>query len=638
MSLIKQLWLAIILIMGLAFGTSFIINIATSKNYLEEQLAMKNTDNAVSLALSISQMEKDPVAVNLMLSAQFDNGHYAYIKLTDPNHQLITERVSEEKEIRVPSWFKQFINISPDPGVAQIQDGWIQYGVLSLSSSTQFAYLDLWNGTKWMLLWSTLIAIVCGMIGTIILKAITRPLLEMVAMTEAIGDKNFISIQEPNTIEFKSLARALNHLSQKIKDMLKDQSNLLEQMRLEANYDELTGLMNRKYFSNRVATYIENEDNFMQGVLVISHICNLTEINEKLGAATTDSVLKRIGLALEGYCKQHSTVIAGRLTGADFAIFSSEPVDHNTLCEKVESLLKEASGLPSQLNNLILKTTVSDIKKSDQLEHLKQLIATIRIKTQSDEVDIMAWIHQEDATVYQSQDESEWRTLITTAIQAKRLKLAAFPVISNDGKVLHYESPARLQLHVKGPWLEAGEFIPWANQLGLVTQLDLLVLEKAIKTLIKDETQTIAVNVSTNAMFAPDYHGRLHRLLSNSPAVAKRLWLEVSENSAFEHLPQLTSFCEVAKALGCQLGVKHVGSQISKLGELHALNLDYIKVDASIVRNIDKNPGNKAFLKGICLIAHSIGLITIAEGVQTEQELSTLPELGIDASTGPIIQ
>jgi len=329
MSLIKQLWLVILLVMALAFSASFIINTVTSKNYLEQQLEMKNTDNAVSLALSISQMEKDPVAINLMLSAQFDNGHYAYIRLHDPNKQLITERVNDETFDHIPTWFMQLIDIAPNPGIAQIQDGWTQFAVLSLASSTDFAYLDLWKGTKWMLLWSTIIALVCGIIGSLILKMIVRPLDEMVEMTEAIGDKKFTSIAEPNTFEFKSLARALNRLSQKIKDMLKDESELLEQMRLEANYDEITGLMNRKYFGSRIATYMENDDDFTEGVLVVSHINILAEINETLGSAATDSILKRMGLALQAYCKQHPALISGRLTGADFGVFSTKPITYD---------------------------------------------------------------------------------------------------------------------------------------------------------------------------------------------------------------------------------------------------------------------------------------------------------------------
>ncbi len=638
MSLIKQLWLAILLIMAFAFGASFIINTATSKNYLEQQLEMKNTDNAVSLALSISQMEKDPVAVNLMLSAQFDNGHYSYIRLTDPNNQLMTERVNENLDSSVPSWFKHLINISPNPGVAQIQDGWTQYGMLTLASSTNFAYLDLWRGTRWMLLWSAIIAIACGVIGTLILKVIVHPLHEMVAMTEAIGDKKFISIKEPDTLEFKALAKALNRLSQKIKDMLKNESSLLEQMRLEANYDDITGLMNRKYFSSRVAAYIENDEEFTQGVLVVCHISNLAEINHALGSAATDSFLKRMGLALQDYCHKHPTVISGRLTGADFAVFSSKPIDHHYLCEQVEATLIEAASLQSQFDAFALHTKSSEVKKSEQLDGLKQLISTIRSKTNTAEADIMNWIHQQDATIYESHDKATWRNMLTSSIENRWLKLASFPAVSNAGKVIHYESPVRLQLTADGPWLVAAEFISWANQLGLAGQLDLLVLETAIQTIAGDESLSIAVNVSTNAMFDDNYLALLNKLLSNNTPLASRLWLEVTEQSAFENLPQFLTFCEIAEPLGCKLGVKHVGTQISRLGELHDLDLDYIKVDASIIRNIDKNPGNKAFLKGLCLIAHSIGLIAIAEGVQREQELAALPELGIDASTGPIIK
>lgn len=638
MSLIKQLWLAILLIMALAFGASFIINTATSKNYLEQQLEMKNTDNAVSLALSISQMEKDPVAVNLMLSAQFDNGHYEYIRLTDPNNQLITERVNEDVDNTIPSWFKRLINISPNPGVAQIQDGWTQYGVLSLASSTDFAYTDLWIGTKSIIASSMIIAIICGVIGSLLLKMIMRPLGEMVAMTEAIGEKKFISIEEPNTLEFKSLAKALNHLSQKIKNMLNDESKLLEQMRLEANYDEVTGLMNRKYFNNRISAHIENDDHFTMGVLVVSHIKNLAEINHSLGSSATDAVLKRMGLALQNLCQQRTSLISGRLTGADFAVFSNEAIDHKYLCAEIGHALIDAAGLQAQFSEFGLYTHSSSIKKSESLGGLQSLIKSIKEKTHPSEADILNWINQADVTVYENHNETEWRMMLTAAIDAKRLKLASFPVISNAGKIIHYESPARVQLSEKGPWLIAGEFIPWASKLDLVAQIDLLVLETAIKSLNKDGTRGIAVNVSTNAMIDANYHARLKQLLKNNQGLADRLWLEVAEQSAFENLPLFTTFSQFVKTLGCKIGIEHVGSRISQLGELHDLDLDYIKVDASIIRNIDRNPGNKAFLKGLCLIAHSIGLIAIAEGVQREEELAALPELGIDASTGPIIK
>lgn len=638
MSLIKQLWFAIILMLSLAFGAGFVINTITSKHYLEQQLTMKNTDNAVSLALSISQMEKDPVAINLMLSAQFDNGHYDFIRLTTPENELISERVNTETNDTVPSWFKKLIHIAPNPGIAQIQDGWKQYGTLSLASATDFAYVDLWNGTVSMLLWGALIAIASGIVGSLILKMIIQPLNEMVEMTEAIGDKNFISIKEPKTFEFKSLAKALNKLSQRIDDMFKDEALLLDQLRIEANYDGITGLMNRKYFSSRVTSFIENDENFTKGLLVISHISNLAEINETLGSASTDAVLKRMGLALQALCEKHPSLIAGRLTGADLAIFASEAVDSNILCGQIQHLLMEAAGLKDRFHNFKLLTKSSIINKSEQLEGLKHLIATIKTKTSPSEMDIMLLINEADITQYEDHDDAEWRMMLSSAITAKRLKLATFPVISCDGEVMHYERPARLQLAVGGPWLAAGEFIAKATQLGLVSQLDTLALETAIKSLKNDPSEVIGLNVSTSAMCNPDYLAFLSKLLKPNTEVAHRLWLEVSEHGAFQNLPQFREFCSLAKTLGCQVGVKHIGTQISRLGELHDLDLDYLKIDASIIRDIDQNPGNRAFLKGICLIAHSIGLTAIAEGVQTNQELAVLPDLGVDAMTGPAVK
>ncbi len=638
MSLIKQLWLAIIFVMTMAFGAGFIISIMTSKHYLEQQLQIKNTDNAVSLALSISQMKKDPVAINLMLSAQFDNGHYQFIKLTAPDGKVLSERMDSRISTDVPAWFKRLVPIEPEIGVAHIQDGWSQYGTLLLASKTDFAYSELWKYMYWTLFWNITIAVVCGIIGSLMLKMILRPLNEMVEMADAIGDKNFITMKEPRTLEFKSLAQGMNRLSQRIKGMWVTQSQLLDQMRIEANYDAVTGLMNRKYFSSRVNACIANDENFTKGVLAISHISNLAEINEKLGTAESDAVLKRMGTSLDIFCQKHPNLFAGRLTGSDFAVFSTEPVDSNLLCGQVKSTLMQAAGLENRFKNFALPTISSVLHKSERLNALNDLIKTIKYKTSPAEADILELLDKNDFTKYEDHDEAEWRTMLASALDAKRLKLAAFPVITADGKLIHQESPARLQLIKGGSWHSAGEFIAWATQLGLITQLDYLAIETAVKSLNKNDAQSIGLNISTNTICNPECLGRISKLLKRNPQAASKLWLEVPEHGVFQNLPQFREFCALIKPLGCKLGIEHVGAEISQLGELHDLNLDYIKIDASIIHSIDQNPGNKAFLKGICLIAHSIGLVTIAEGVHTEFELSILPSLGIDAMTGPAIK
>jgi EAL domain-containing protein (putative c-di-GMP-specific phosphodiesterase class I) len=84
--------------------------------------------------------------------------------------------------------------------------------------------------------------------------------------------------------------------------------------------------------------------------------------------------------------------------------------------------------------------------------------------------------------------------------------------------------------------------------------------------------------------------------------------------------------------------LEHFGHRFSQIGQLHDLGLDYLKVDASFVRGIDSNAGNSAFLKGLCSIAHNIGLQVLAEGVSTTEELQALEKLGFDGATGPAVK
>lgn len=636
MSLIKQLWIAIIVMMIVFFTANILVNLITRKAYIEQQLETKNNDNAVSLAVSISQMDKDPVAIELMLSAEFDNGHYRYIGLIDPNGKALVERkLTTDESDDVPAWFSSVLPINSNPGMAQIQDGWKQYGTLKIESSTAFSYEDLWHGALKSLYWSAAITLLSGLVGTIFLKIIVRPLDAMVAMTEAISDKNFITIAEPRTLEFKQLAQAMNRLSFRIKEMFKDQSKLLEQLRLEANYEPVSGLMNRKYFISRIAAHISNEESFSEGGLIITHITNLAEINTELGGLETDKILKRMGIALANLCNEKVTLFAGRLTGADFAVYSTAPCDYYNLTSEIKNALNQATtDVRARFSNFDLPTEFNLVSKADRFAGLKCLVSTSKDKAGADETEIMEMFNQLENTSYADQDELSWRNMLTKALDAKRLSLAYFPVARPNGEVIHQESPVRLQLEEGGTWISAAEFITWAMKLDLITRIDDLVVEVALANL-RNGALPIGLNVSTRAMCNPTYVEHMANLLNEYADVAEHLWLEVPEDGVFNHMEQFKHFCQLLKPLNCKIGVEHVGAQISRLGELHDLNLDYIKIDASVIRGIHSNTGNQAFLKGLCMIAHAIGLMTIAEGVNSELELQTLPDLGIDAMTGP---
>lgn len=637
MSIIKQLWLAIVIMMLLAFGGSFVVSTLSSKLYLQQQLQMKNIDNAASLALSLSQTPKEPVNIDLMLAAQFDTGHYKYIGLTSPAGIIMAEHKAQQMRGLVPNWFTRLFPMHIEAGVAQVQDGWSQYGTLRIESQSRFAYAQLWNGAKLALLWSLGLAVITGVLGSLVLRSIFHPLKDVVQQAEAIGERRFITIAEPRTSEFKLLVAAMNRLSDRIKNTLQEESARLERLRLHANYDPVSGLMNRNYFFSRVNAQIGNEESFAKGALVVTNLCNLASIDQALGHEATNALIRSMGNALTELCERDKSLFAGRITGTDFAIFSASPVDSYVLGNAVKNLLGKVAELPAPMPSLCLPTVACPVTKAiENIENIVKLVAIVMADFSPEKTDVLHVIQQENVADLQNKDELAWRPLLASALAENRLKLALFPVINRHQELMHYEGPVRLQLQTDAGWLSAGEFISWAIRLDLMTRIDYSVAAFAIKALAQGHA-AIGLNVSTRAICNPGFMADITDLIKKHPDCASRLWLEVPEQGAFEHLAEFRAFCAALKPLGCRIGIEHVGAQVSRLGELHDMGIDYIKIDASIIHGIHGNVGNKAFLRGLCLIAHSIGVIAIAEGVQTLDEMTCLPELGIDGMTGPAV-
>ena len=634
MSLIKQLWLAIVVILTLAASGAFILSTFASKYYFEQQLQMKNDDNANTLALSMTQLQKDPTTLDLLLSAQFDTGHYKYIGLTDPNGKVLSERVNKKSHTKAPDWFVKLIPLQLHPGVADIQDGWTQYGTLKIESDANFAYDKLWEVTIIIALWVLLIGIISCYAGGQILKRILSPLNDVVNQAESISENRFIMIDVPKTKEFKAVVNAMNSLSNRVKKTVSAESARLDQLRLENNFDHVTGLMNHDYFVKNLDANISHEEYFHEGVLIISRLTNLAIIDQKLGYKETNMLLKRIADALQSLCQQHSELSAGRLSGADFAIFSSQPIDSYTFGNQIKKLLEKISNIDKTSLTVDFVTVSTRVTTSDSATKIVELVHQVLDEIGTDHNNILHVINSGDLERYQNSPQNEWLQLLTSALDNKRIKLESYPVVNQAGELIHFESPVRLQLTPDGKWFCAGEFITWATQLHLMGRVDELVFETAVDSLNKG-AQPIGLNVSATAMCNPSFIEKIINLIKINPQVADKLYLEIPEQDAFNHLLEFHNFCSKIKPLGCKTGIEHVGSHIARLGELHDIGLDYIKIDASVIRGIESSEANKTLLRGLCMITHSIGVLAIAEGVHTVDEIATLKQIGIDGMTGP---
>ncbi len=637
MSLTKQLWIGIILILLAALGGSFFISTLSARAYLQEQLQLKNIDNAVSLALSMSQMEKDPVTLELLLAAQFDSGHYQYIRLTNPQGEVIAERQfnSESHRTEVPAWFSSLLSIEVAPGNAKVQDGWQQYGTIELQSHSRYAIQTLWQSTLQLLKWFLIAALVAGFLGTLILKTITRPLRSVIQQAEAIGQRLFITSNEPKTREFRRLVHAMNRLSASVKTMLDQETRKLEQLQITAQRDSVTGLANREHFLNMLAVSLTREDSATTASICMLRLRHLSALNTQKGHQGADKFLQELAGIINSFVALHDNNYAGRLNGTDFCLVSFNQATvsgtaHN-LSEQVQRLIR-STEIHSPLFGAVIAGSYYHAGESH-----RQILGTLddALATAEQKGNYAIIIKEESAPVGLQRNLEQWRECLHKAIADNQLKLASFAVRDREGEMLHTEKPVRM--HIDGNWRPAGYFTGWANRLQLMDKIDLLVLQQALAD-VWQQGEPVAINLSESSLCSVEFRQQTLHLLAQRPAENSKLWIEFPETCAVRFLPLLREFCHNLRDLNCRLGLEHVGAEFTHIRELQDIGLHYLKIDGSLTRHIDSQSHNHEIVRGLCTIGHSLGMTMIAEGVTTEEEKSSLLKLGMDGLTGPGIQ
>jgi diguanylate cyclase (GGDEF)-like protein len=417
-----------------------------------------------------------------------------------------------------------------------------------------------------------------------------------------------------------------------LKKIFADEALRLETVRREANSDPLTGIANRSFFMAQVLAAVEDEDS-QSGTLLLIRIANLAEVNKRLGRGATDDFLKVMATIISECARKTPNALAARLNGADFGLLLPSAEAQPMASDLLRNLIGAASVYVPHgpvayigsgrfaygLNLATLMTQVDSAIASAELEG----VSAVRDA---------AALHSEDAP----RSSDQWAQLIELAVAQRDTKLGSYPVADFDQRLVHSECPLRLMFG--HDWLPAGRFLPIAERLGLSSTLDAISVALGIEELNKNvHLAGLAINLSARSLEDANFRHNLRNQLLANPAASKRLWLEVPENGAYAHFDAFKSFCAELSETGCKLGLEHFGRQFSQVGLLHDLKLDYLKVDASFVREIQSNQGNQAFLKGLIGIAHNIGLKIFAEGVASKDELETLHILGFDGATGPAI-
>jgi diguanylate cyclase (GGDEF)-like protein len=643
MTLYRQLVIFTVSLFLILFVGTWFAKFESTRSFLTDQLESHAQDTASSLGLAISQYPDDMVSVETIINAIFDRGYYETIRFIDPNGKILLERNLKVVIKGVPSWFINLVPLKAPEANAYVTAGWRQAGTIYVKSHAGYAYNSLWQDIKH----TTLLFVICGILiliaGSFGLRMLLRPLVRVEQQAEALCRKEYeIQTKIPRTRELRRVVQVMNRMTEKVKEMFSEQVIQAEGLRERAYNDTLTGVGNRRYFESQVNAYLDNKDTDIKGILLLIRIHGLEALNEQRGFQVADELLKRVASSLQDFAVKLTGSVLARLSGSDFVLFLPDypSSEADRLSGEVAGKLSgfAAAGITATEN-------VSNVGACafDRSVTLSQLLAEADLAlAAATQAGANMWHIN---TVIESADKApfgqqQWKEALEKVLRDRRIVLYSQPVVKAADRniVLHSEIFSRIILE-KGEMLNASVFIPIAERLKLISSLDRLIIEEVVK-LDCDRlgTDMIAVNLSPSSLQDESFIQWIENILMNLPEKAPRIIFEFAEFGAVQNENLVKSFTATIRACGHKMGLDHYGQSCGNLKHLQSLRPDYVKIDRAYTGELkDEDSDSRFFISSICSVAHSIDVVVIAEGVETEKQVQLLQELNIDAIQGYII-
>lgn len=646
MTLIRQVSLLIVSALLLALLGSVAVSVGSMRAVLSDQARIKNADNAQSLALAVSQQGGDAALIELLMSAQFDTGHYQQLRWVGTDGKNLFHREAPAQGGRAPEWLRALVTIEAEAGVAQLSNGWQAIGRVELRTQLGYAYDALWDGLLRSVLWSLLLTVAALVLAQLVLGRIRRPLDALVAQADAMSEGQFVTVEPSKVPELRALTEALNGMVQRIKRMFEAQTEQLGLLRQQAHCDALTGLSLRKHFLAELASALARDDLPERASLLLLRLQDLATVNRLLGREATDQVLTLVGQALQQYTERVPGSLAGRLNGADLALWLPAPAvledSAGALSDALRLALQQAAGSGGN-GALRLALGGAELAREQPLSQwfalADEALAQAEGQAQTTIAVVLRKIESPPSGPTLPSGERAWRAQIEAALAQGHTRLLQYPVLDREGHLLHWECPLHLGLaarHEATPdFVNAHTWLPLALRTQLTAEVDLAAVTIALQ-LTKDDGQMRALNLAPASLQAQDFLPRLRALLRSQPLPARQIALEFDVQAAqpqsFELLRELS---RALHPIGVRIGLEHAGAQLQRIERLYELGLDYVKLDRSVLIGVHEDPSRAGFVRSLVIFLHSLSLQVYAEGVDEARDARALLDCGLNGITGP---
>jgi diguanylate cyclase (GGDEF)-like protein len=410
----------------------------------------------------------------------------------------------------------------------------------------------------------------------------------------------------------------------------------LNQMYYQAHHDPLTGLANRLMFNETMSeALIAAEKTCTSVALLYLDLDRFKAINDSLGHAAGDMLLKQAAERLTSVSPPGS--VLSRLGGDEFALLLTD-IYLISQAETVARKVIDVMAVPFQVDGVSWHCPSSigvslfpqDAQNALALQRNADT-ALYRAKRNSPG----QFVSFDQSMSEQAERSVSIEKALRHAVERGSFWLAYQPQFAANGNLQGFEALLRLSDEVLGP-ISPGEFIPVAEELGLISKMGEWALREACRQMVawgykRSPAVSMAVNVSPSQLKRGDFPRLVKSVLAETGLPPRLLELELTETSVFSHAHD--SLLEL-KALGIRIAVDDFGTGFSSLGSLHRAPVDCVKIDRSFVRDAASSPGTLPFVRTIVSLARSLGMTTVAEGVETPSQLEAVRSAGCDVLQG----
>ncbi|TQV74675.1 EAL domain-containing protein [Aliikangiella marina] len=583
-------------------------------------------------------------------AAAFDNTGNILAALDEPQSEYYISE-AEYYKTKLIEWNGDILNVSVP---IQAADG--EYlGAIYLKISTESFYIAIQNFSMMSLVIALVLVGMVYLIALRLQKVISEPLIELDAISRKVSDSSNYAIRVPyyGEDEIGSLARSFNQMLETVEVNQKERDTANEALKLNkkrleravkdlqylANYDSLTQLPNRALCMDRIKYALKraSRNNNMVALLFLD-LDHFKDVNDSLGHAVGDQLLKATSQRLLEKIRSEDTL--ARLGGDEFVIILNELHDTDDVINIVDKIVGSFEA-PFQLSNYEVNSTVS--------------VGVCMFP--QDGADVDSLMKAADAAMYKAKEvgrntyefyEAELNQIairrhqlaneMRQAIKNEELSLVFQPQLNiQENKVIGAEVLLRWHHPILGH-ISPGEFIPIAENTGLIREIGSWVLDNACKKIAEcreiGHEIRLAVNLSALQFRQSNLPESIAATLEKYRIPPKLLEVEITESMLMRDVSQAIDILERLKEMQIRIAIDDFGTGYSSLSYLRRLPLDALKIDRSFIDEVVVDADDTAITLAIISMAKSLRLEVIAEGVETEQQQEFLIDNNCDDIQG----